>query len=434
MVIFSTNCDCLVKTWLNNNLITEKLKITSSGRNRQKTEYRAIKEANIASTKLANTLLKPPFNENVKTEINISLDTNTIKINNITYGKIYNVNNLYNIIGYFMPDLNKYGANVTVNYYATAFKDITYIENGFPLINLGANDYILYTITVPDECWLSNHNYFSLTPYFYSYTNNNLTTNVFASIDVTIEFFKKFNNPNNEINICLTCSKKVSKYYREKGYIISKIPVEYINSGSFTTLFRVGIINKYTFNINKYVKASYYKSDDTKTYKYYNAADIIASFPRELLPVKNKTFQQNLYQYDTIVNYLNSNNYTSIQTAKYLSNYYNTNYAFQSFFDAITVSPPAQMQANNTGENYFNSTSIDLTTLESEYFYVLVLNQKLMLVALTSNIQIYNDDNKDIIPNGSTDTSSQLPVFTYPTYPFIENDNNLYPLFQLIGL
>jgi len=54
-----------------------------------------------------------------------------------------------------------------------------------------------------------------------------------------------------------------------------------------------------------------------------------------------------------------------------------------------------------------------------------------MQVALTSNVQIYNRDNNEVNTNGNISTSQDLPIFTYPTYPYISNNDELYPLFQL---
>lgn len=132
---------------------------------------------------------------------------------------------------------------------------------------------------------------------------------------------------------------------------------------------------------------------------------------------------------------MNSNvclNTLTEQTAKYLSNIYDTNYAFDNFYTSITINPPATLEGNNTGENYYNSSFIDLTTLTQEYVYVLSLNQNLMKTALTSNIQIYNKANNQPV-NKIINTSGGLPQFSNKNYPYAANNNKMYPLFQLNG-
>jgi hypothetical protein len=101
------------------------------------------------------------------------------------------------------------------------------------------------------------------------------------------------------------------------------------------------------------------------------------------------------------------------------------------------VDPAAEMQANNTGENYYNSQGIplytnpfiDLQTISSPYLYILSLNQNTMGCGLTSNVQIYNAQSLAIIENGLIITSPDIPSFSTPNYPYASV--NPYPLFQI---
>lgn len=192
--------------------------------------------------------------------------------------------------------------------------------------------------------------------------------------------------------------------------------------------------NNYSFNINSFVTTKYHKgsSELEPNSVYYTSEEIEASLPTALLPVNDPTYLQNLDIFNSAVKYLQTISSSSTQAQPYFSNTYETDYGFNSFYTSITVTPPAELQANNTGEAYFNTKSIDLTTLTTPFFYVLTLNQKLMDVGLTSNVQIYNRDNNAIIYNGEIVSSSPLPLFTNPAYPYIKNDDITYPLLQLI--
>ena len=354
-----------------------------------------------------------------------------------TIGLTYNVNNLYNALTNITNKSDDaFGANTTYKYFATEYFLISSNkeEPVFPLINnFGPNDFITYEITVPDNFWLSQHTIFNLSPYFFSYCADNTITNVFASVDITIPLFEEFKIPGNKIKICFTSSKTVANDYKMKGYKIGKIPVEYLNTTTFFVLFRVGSIQNNTYDINNFVKSIFFKSEDKTVKDNYTSKEIIASLPKTL-PL-NPKYQNNLVNFRKIVSYLNTNvceSSLTTQNFKYLSNFYNTNFAFNSFYDCLRVTPFAQLQGNNTGENYFNSNFIDLTTIKQKYIYILALNQAKMQIALTSNIQVYNALNNKALPNGTITTSPSIPVMNNENYPYIKN--NSLSLFSLIGL
>ena len=219
------------------------------------------------------------------------------------------------------------------------------------------------------------------------------------------------------------------------------MPAEYLDSSTFQILFRVGTINgqQDQLSINHFTKVTFFQAMQDASFsgsKYYNAAEIVASFPTALMP-SGPQYDANIADYADIVTYLTGQDYTLYQCLKYLSNLYGTNYALDNFYAAISVSPPAQLQANNTGENYFNSQGIpvysngfiDLTTIRAPYLYILSLNQNMMGGGLTSNVQIYNEENLALIDNGLIVTSPDLPAFSAPGYPYVST--NPYPLFQI---
>jgi hypothetical protein len=383
-----------------------------------------IKQNNLS---LYFTLLKKLFPQ---------LNSNN-SFSNIT-GKNYNITDFFLLLSLFIPDIDNFGANSTVNYFTTIFPTISYIDNSpFPLLSIKPNDCILYTIHTPNDQWLQNHNLFSFTPYFYTYTNNNITTPVFATVDITIQFFDKFKLQDSTIKICVTPCKTTGNYFAKKGYIISKLPIEFISKSTFLPIFRVGLIpgKPFTKNINTFITSKYFSfpfSSNSTNIEYYYSKDLITNYPTSLLPFKDETFIYNLNQYKEIINYLSSSlNSPSTTLSKYLSNFYDTKYALDNFFESITVNPPAQIQANNTGECYYNSLYIDLESLTQPYLYILSINQNLMKTGLTSNIQIYNQTDNKVIENGTILTSNDLPNFSSPTYPYTTNDLTKFPLFQL---
>lgn len=357
-------------------------------------------------------------------------------------GVIYNLDNFVNIASYFGLQLDHYGANSTVDYLVPVFPNqISSFANALPQIVMNKNDIILIEVTVPDSLWLDTHSLFNITPYFYFYESGGVEVPVYASENITIQFFELFETPGNKIKICITPNQSLASQYQAMGYMISSMPEEYLDSTTFQILFRVGTINaSHQLSINSFVKVTFLKATQEESFagsEYYDAAEVIASFPTELLPDNTPQYQTNIADYNDIVSYLNGQGYTTYQCLKYLSNIYGTNYAFNNFYKSISVTPPAQMQANNTGENYFNSqgipnynnTFIDLTTISSTYLYILSLNQNTMGSGLTSNVQIYDAQSLALITDGLIITSPDLPAFSSPDYPY--TSDNPYPLFQI---
>ncbi|MBP9841084.1 MAG: hypothetical protein KBC64_01510 [Simkaniaceae bacterium] len=358
-------------------------------------------------------------------------------------GVIYNLDNFIHLAEYFGLQLDEYGANSTVDYLVPVFPDnISTFENSLPQIVMNKNDVILIEVTVPDTTWLNTHSLFNITPYFYFYEADGTKTSVYASENITIQFFELFDTPGDKIRICITPNKTIAAQYENLGYMISGMPEEYLNSTTFQILFRVGTINgEQQLSINNFVKVTFLEATEQAPFAgsdYFDAAEIIASFPTELAPASPSG---SLAEYGSIVAYLQTQSYTTYQCVKYLSNIYSTNYAFNNFYKAISVNPAAEMQANNTGENYFNSPGvqsppnpssafIDLS-IQSGYLYILSLNQHKMKAGLTSNVQIYNEENLAIIPNGLIITSPDLPPFSAPNYPYIASIDDPYPLFQI---
>jgi hypothetical protein len=404
---------------------------------------------NNLSKKLLDNFIEKIENNDIITSLTTTFtyDLISTKNNNLAIedneipGLTYNVNTFYKVFSKFLNNSNAHGANSTVNYFATFFQGITSnrLTDFLPIMNFGPNDYILYDITVPDLKWLSQHNLFNITPYFYTYvTPDNRTTTPFASVDVTIPLFNEFKTPGKKIKICMTSSKNVAEKFESKGYIISKIPVDYINSTTFLPLIRVGNLhNVDAIDINRFCKTHFYKSSDSTINNNFTSQEIINQLPPTLSP-NNPTFLNNLNTFTNIVTYLNNNVCDiskTLQTYKYLSNFYEfgstTPYAIDSFYTSISTTPIAGIQGNNTGENYFNSNAIDLRLVKTQFLYILSLNQNKMQIGLSSNIQVYDLDNLKVITNGTISTSPELPSMASSLYPEIDSNYNNLSLFNL---
>jgi len=447
-------------TSYDNNRASGSTTSTATGNDMNNTMTTAINYANTLTTGLSNTLLDDFVKNRVNTDnIVTSLTTTVIsnlittKIdnyvieNNLVPGLTYNVDTFYKAFSKILNNSDADGANSTVNYFATYFHDITSnrLTDFLPLMNIGPNDYILYEITVPNEKWLSEHNLINVTPYFYDYvTQDNRTTNPFASVDITVSLFNEFKTSGNKIQICMTSSKTVAQKLdaeaKSKGYIsiISKIPVDYINSCTFLPLIRVGSLhNVDDVDINSFLKTYFYRSSDSTIHNNFTSQEIINQLPPTLSP-NNPTFLNNLNTFDNIVHYLNNNvcdKSKTLHTYQYLSNFYEppytTPYAINSFYTAISTTPIAKLEGNNTGENYFNSNIIDLTLVKTAYLYILALNQNKMRIGLSSNVQIYDLNNLAIITNGTISTSPSIPAMSSSLYPDININANNLSLFNL---
>jgi hypothetical protein len=160
-------------------------------------------------------------------------------------GVIYNLDNFVHLAEYFGLQLDAYGANSTVDYMVPVFPDkITTFANSLPQIVMNKNDAILIEVTVPDEVWLDTHSLFNITPYFYFYEADGIETPVYASENITIQFFDLFHTPGSKIRICITPNATIASQYQAKGYMISSMPEEYLDSTTFQILFRASIINQ----------------------------------------------------------------------------------------------------------------------------------------------------------------------------------------------
>jgi hypothetical protein len=430
---------------------TGTLTSSSTGDNINDTITTSANYTNLATCNLGNNLLDDLIknDKNQDTEINISFTTTTITniittkkhdfnpINNYVPGFTYNVDKFYKFLNKFINNQDAYSENSTVTYFATYFYGITSNQLNvlLPLIHIGPNDFITYEITVPEKKWLSEHNLFNTTPYFYSYNKDGTVTDVWASVDITIRLFDQFKISGNKIKICMTSSKTVGDKYKSEGYIISKIPSEFLNSCTFFPLIRIGCLKKNdTYDINNFVKSYYYKSDDPTIKNNYTSSEIIAAFPPELSP-SDPIFFENLTKYNNIVSYLNNylcDSSLTYQLFKYLSNFYNTSYALTNFYRCISIDPPGQLEGNNTGESYANSNIINLSSVKQHYIYILALNQNKMKIGLTSNVQVYDSVTIDVIANGTIYTSPSIPAMSSKNYPNIKINNM--PLFSLTAI
>uniref|UniRef100_A0A6C0AGE9 Uncharacterized protein n=1 Tax=viral metagenome TaxID=1070528 RepID=A0A6C0AGE9_9ZZZZ len=324
------------------------------------------------------------------------------------------------------PDADNYGANSTINYIGAEFRNLTSRQKLFETVTVHPDDFIIIKIKL-DNHFKNNSSLFNFTPYFFTYGCNQ-NNEVFASVDQTLLFFDK-QVYDREIKICCTANKDIAEKFKNRGYIISRIPIEYISCAKYTFLFRTGTLISGDFlNLPNNSSIDYYRSNKTcyEKEKYFNQASIIKKWTVSLKPL---SFRRISSLFKTFTNDLTNLFPNKYLTYNYLSNIYSTNYPFQSFYDAISIISNglnAQMQANNTGENYFNSNTINVENDMTMGFLVVSLNQLKFTAALTSNIQIYNMTNKSAIE--SYDTAKNLPSMNSCNYPYNEKRDDNYPV------
>lgn len=332
----------------------------------------------------------------------------------MTYTKysssMINLTTILDILNIFSPQ-NNFGANTTVTYHTPFFWGLSRLNRKVPVIShVGRDDYILIKITIPSN--LQNNNLFNLTPYFFDYDK----INVFASTDETIPFFKNI-TPGKVHKICVTSSMSIADKYKKRGYNISKLPVDLLDKSSFTMLFRLGILEKSFISfesISNFVTCNYYKSHTSSQIrepKQYYTSDFI----KKSREPNFKKISVDLIKFENKKTYYISKGFTQYKSYKYLSNFYKTDYAMKHVYNAISVKPSAQLQADNSLEAYFNSNQIDLSGVK--YIYIVAVNHNKLGVALTSNIQLYNC--ADLKPLKTFETSPDLPAMTSGNYPFV---------------
>ncbi len=353
-------------------------------------------------------------------------------------GELINLTEIVLAIGNFRS-IDAYGNNNFTYYYGGIFPSTKIINNIPTLYFNSLEDYVLFEFTVPDNGFVDNVNFVNITPYIYSYQGRD----VFGSTDTSLEFFKPKLNPGDTIKVVFTSSKTVGDYFASEGYIVSRFPFDYLVNSTVTFLLRIGNQSG-TYNpgpLERYSKLVYDKFRSTEKLVPYTSFEIIKSLP---LPLGSKFLYEGKIEYlrslialyDEQQQLLLNNGFTQLPTYLYLQNIPTppVKYAFQSFYDCITVNPYLQIQGNNTGESYFNSDLLNLNDYQDTIFVILAVNQSKYGYGIYSNIQVYNNTNLEVITSLSYSTSPPIPVISEPNYPYVK-ENSIedlkYPLLNI---
>lgn len=363
------------------------------------------------------------------------------------------------------PTFNTYGANVTVNYIAPYFKNITsFREGNMPLMSIGNYDYITLEIKIPEngDPWFDNHNLLHFTPYFFSIINNGQLATIFGSVDDSIFFVKKDLKPNSVIRVCITASKSVAAHFERRDdyqWHILRIPSDYNqqeNDSTFNCALRLGTTSsgnskEDTRFIQENVHFKYFQFQPASSDQDTFASDEIIKMAQPAGPAPVYTRETNYY--DDAKAFIDSHltsemGYTQLELFPYLSNDADppADHAIKTFYDSIELAKPVNCQADNSQENYFMSDTITFdSSTENDYLYILYANQSAMQAALTSNIQIYDSDENSHscinFPGGTQaliSTAADLPNFSVENYPHSDSDDPTdggeYPLFGLYAV
>jgi hypothetical protein len=353
-------------------------------------------------------------------------------------GELVNLTEILLTLEKFRP-IDGYAYNNFDYYYGAIFPS-TQIINNIPVLYFNTlEDYILFEFTIPDNGFVDNVNFVNITPYFYSY----LGVDVFASTDKSLEYFEPKLNPGDTIKVVFTSSQTIGDYFTEQGYRVSRFPFDYIGFATVTFLLRIGNLTG-TYNpgsLEQYSKLEYNKFTSPNKLVPYTSFEILSTQP---IVYGSKYLYENGAQYlNSLLDLYNKQQqilldegYTQLPTYLYQQNIPTpqVNYAFQSFYDCITVNPYIQLQGNNTGESYFNTNLLNLNDYPDTIFAVVSVNQNKYGYAIYSNIQVYDKTNLVVLTNLSYSTSPPIPVISYPTYPYIDensSENLKYPLIKV---
>ena len=234
----------------------------------------------------------------------------TIKI-----GALINLTQILKILSIFKK-INNYGANFFTYYYAPLFISSS-IVNNIPVIKLTSiKEYITLELTIPDEKFLKNINLINCTSYYYTYDGSV----VFGSTDSSIEFFNQKLSVGDKVKIVFTSSRTIASEYENKGYLVSKFPIEYLEKSTFNFLIRMGTLDG-KYNPGQFITKSKLllkkSSIDESCLDPFTTRDIIQSFPHplnsKLLYNGNEELLENLLDlYNDTKKIFLSNNFTEL--------------------------------------------------------------------------------------------------------------------------
>lgn len=347
-------------------------------------------------------------------------------------GRLLDLSRILEVLSKY-TNISDYGINETVTYVAPYYSGKSVINaDNIPVINITGRDYFIFEITL-DTNWLDNHNLLVFTPYIYSYGNSI----IWGSVDSSLFLSKSLLSKENKINICCTASKEIAQKYSELGFLISKLPIDYILNSTINIILRVGNLTNEKLFINDNVKTFFNTTSDANL-NYYTSEDIIAKCPLVYPPINNPETKQTINTFKAIQLYFkNLNTFKYYELYPYFSSYVNppVNYPIQSFYDSVNLTKlepsrePINILGNNTCENYFMSNDIPLQEDTNKYIYLLYINQFDAGAGCTSNIHIYDQQSNYIL---AVYSAADLPPMSSPQYPIpLEEDTKQFPPYGL---
>ncbi len=311
--------------------------------------------------------------------------------------------------------LDTYGQNQNIYYLSPIYPKITSIADNMPTFNMAKNDFLLFEFTL-DDSWLSEYNLFVFSTYIYKHTGDT----IFGTPESSIFVQPSMRDSNNKIKICCASSKEIAEKYSNLGYLISKLPSDYMdNATTFNALIRFTseTSNPTTIVINKYITTSYNTETTLNdTAKINDSTQIIASYPTVYEPELTQDAKNVITNYNKTITHLNGIFPKKYIGYPYYSNFAGVSYAIDDAYKSMALPKPLNINANDTCENYFLSDKISIQSGSSDYVYVLYLNQKSAGAAVTSTIQIY-DIKSNAIKNGIIQTGPKIPTMNTSNYP-----------------
>ena len=328
--------------------------------------------------------------------------------------------------------LDTYGQNQNILYLSPIYPQITSTADNMPTFNMAKNDFLLFEFTL-DESWLSEYNLFVFSTYIYK----NKGDTIFGTPDSSIFVQPSMIDSNKKIKICCASSKEIAEKYSKLGYLISKLPSDYMDTATtFNALIRFmsETSNPKTIDINQYITTSYNTDttlDINDTANYYDSTEIIKGYPPVYEPDLTQDANKVIANYNNTISHVNDIFKKKYIGYPYYSNFAGVTYAIDDAYKSMALHPPLNINANNTCENYFLSDKLSIQSDSNEYIYILYLNQKSAGAAVTSTIQIY-DIKSNAIKNGIIQTGPKIPTMNTSGYP--KSAQNTLPAQGMYGI
>lgn len=350
--------------------------------------------------------------------------------------------------------INFQGANAKISYFAVNILPISKIYKNIPYYKFPDQNYWTVIQITPDESWVEDVTFFSITPYIGQYTKTDgwTTTEIDLLANVNTSFnsvLLKGNNPNifstkEKITVIYTFIPAVQRLtHNPKQNVYSYLlPNEYSNANfTFITRFEKKNENTKRLTVAPFFNTFTFSSLPSSLQILSTASNItytsrLLKNQLRIYPKVNTNYTGNKNNIDQFISL--SKQYTqNYQSFKIYPYFYlkNNNHVVTNFYQLQESDSTCNALINDYNKNYYNSQIITIrnesggdllyTTLK-----VLALNHVNSGYATSSNIQVYDVASQRSLQ--TFNTSNDLPELSndlYPTTTYsVEQSTGIYEL------